>query len=313
MNRNFFSLFFSKSNIPNLITGARIVLFLLTLFAIKYTYRHNEPLHIVFSISSVVIYSLDWLDGYVARKYGWESSFGAIFDPAGDKICAYSMLAYFYSIGIFPIWALAIILFRDIVLSTIRLASVKHGFTFKTSQMGKLRTNIIGFGGGILYLLHYWGEYYFIEVNIGISHIIIIGIMLFTIFNIVKLPNQFMLKIFPRFTDKVGAVITFIIAAIYPPYSIIIAMIWITGYTLWDYGKAFMHENVQKFIPKAVIYCCIGIGMTVLVIGLLTISIYASVFIAICIFILLLMQNQNVTNAKIVTLPPKQTTTSNMS
>jgi len=100
--------------------------------------------------------------------------------------------------------SMAIILFRDIVLSTIRLARVKYGFTFKTSQMGKLRTNII-------------------------------GITLFTIFNIVKLPNQFMLKNFPRFIDKAGAVITFIIAAIYPPYSIIIAMIWITGYTLWDY------------------------------------------------------------------------------
>ncbi|MBD3156915.1 hypothetical protein GF369_03740 [Candidatus Peregrinibacteria bacterium] len=323
MNRNSFSLFFSRSNIPNVITGSRIILFLLTLFAINYTYHTNEPLHAAFSIIGAVLYGLDWLDGYVARKYGWESSFGAIFDPAGDKICAYSMLAYFYSIGIFPLWALAIILFRDIVLSTIRLASVKYGFTFKTSQMGKLRTNIIGFGGGMLYLLHYWGEYYFIEVDIGISHVVMIGITLFTIFNIVKLPNQFMLKIFPRFTDKVGAVITFIIAAIYPPYSIIIAMIWITAYTLWDYGRAFMHEvekklavdrkNVQKFIPKAIAYCCIGIGMTAVILGLLTVSIYASILIAMGIFIALLMQNQNVANAQLVTIPHKQTTTSNTS
>lgn len=90
-------------------------------------------------------------------------------------------------------------------------------------------------------------------------------------------------------------------------------MLWITGYTLWDYGRAFMHENVQKFIPKVIMYCCIDIGMTAVVLGLLSVSIYASILIAMGVFIALLMQNQNVTNAQLVTMPSKQTTTSNTS
>lgn len=316
---------FNKSNIPNLITGGRIVFFLADLVAINYTYRTHENLHILFCVLGAVIYAMDWLDGFVARKYGWQSKFGAIFDPAGDKICAYSALAYLYSLGAFPLWALAIILFRDIVLSTIRLASLKHGFEFKTSQMGKLRTNIIGFGGAVIYLLHYWGEFYFIEVRIGFTHIVILTIMILTIFNIIKLPNRYMLKLFPRFTDKLGAVVTFVIAAAYPPYSIILSMIWITLYTLWDYGRAFKREtdnarndvNLRNFLFKAGMYLILGIGATGFIIGMLKISLAISTIASTTTFSILLVGNVNILRLKqratVKRLPAKQTTTSNTS
>lgn len=317
------SALFNKSNIPNFITGSRIILFLADLLAIQYTYRVHEGLHLFLCILGAVIYFFDWLDGYVARKFGWQSKFGAIFDPAGDKIVAYSTLAYFYALGIFPLWALAIILFRDVVLSTIRLASVKHDFTFKTSQMGKLRTNIIGFGGGIIYLLHYWGEYYFIEVRVGFSHLIILAITVFTLFNIIKLPDRYMLKIFPRFIDKLGAVVTFVIAAVYPPKSIIYSMIWITVYTLWDYGRAFKYEvdktedeaHVKRFLNKVGLYTLLGVCMTSLVIGMLKVNLYYSVLAANAVFIVLLIQNFSLLKLKRIPKlqSQKQTSISNSS
>jgi phosphatidylglycerophosphate synthase len=302
MNPSAFSRIFAKSNIPNFITGGRIFLFLLVLWAISYTYRTHEGLHLLFCVLGGIIYALDWLDGYVARKYGWQSPFGAIFDPAGDKI-----VAYIYALGIFPIWALAIILFRDIVLSTIRLASLKHGFEFKTSQMGKLRTNILGFGGGVIYALHCWGDYfYFVEFKFGLSHAIIVAITAMTIFNIVKLPNQYMLKLFPRFMDKLGAVVTFVIAAVYPPYSIILSMVWITGYTLWDYGRSFKHEvdkardtaNVRRFLSRFVMYSIMGLLLTGLIIGMLKISTILSIITANAVFTILLIQNFNMIKFK---------------
>jgi len=307
MESSAFSRIFTKNNTPNFITGGRIFLFLLVLWAISYTYRTHEGLHLLFCVLGGIIYALDWLDGYVARKYSWQSPFGAIFDPAGDKIVAYSMLAYFYALGIFPIWALAIILFRDIVLSTIRLASLKHGFEFKTSQMGKLRTNIIGFGGGVIYALHCWGDYfYFVEFKLGLSHAIIVAITAMTIFNIIKLPNQYMLKLFPRFIDKLGAVVTFVIAAVYPPYSIMLSMVWITVYTLWDYGRSFKYEvdkardtaNVRRFLSRFVMYSIMGLLLTGLVIGMLKISTILSIITANTVFTILLIQNFNMIKFK---------------
>ena len=306
---------FSKQNIPNFITGSRIAFFLVDLLAIKYTYRTHEGMHMFFCVLGTIIYAFDWLDGFVARKYGWQSKFGAIFDPAGDKICAYSMLAYLYTLGAFPLWALAIVLFRDVVLSTIRFASLKYNFNFKTSQMGKLRTNIIGFGSGIIYLLHYWGEYYFIEIRLGFGHIVIIAITALTLFNIVRLPNRYMLKLFPRFVDKLGAVITFIIAALYPPYSIIISMVWITVYTLWDYGRAFKHEvddardeaKLKQFLSMAVMYSLLGICLTVIVIGLLKFHFVLSIFTAGMVFISLVVGKLTLIQTH------KQATTSNTS
>ncbi|MBA4336769.1 hypothetical protein C0416_03275 [bacterium] len=300
---------FKKESTPNYITGGRIVLFMLTLLSLWLTYRTNEVLHLTFCILGGIIYALDGLDGWVARTFKWQSPFGEIFDPAGDKIVAYSMLAYFQMLDIFPIWALAIILFRDIVLSTIRLASLKYHFEFKTSKMGKLRTNIIGFGGAILYILHYWGDYiFFVELKGGLVHTMLIVLMLLTITNMVEFPGKFMLKIFPRFIDKLGAVITFVIAAAYPPRSIAYSMVWITLYTLWDYGKAFKHEvdkarsenrtDVKKFLYSFALYLLMGLVLTLAIIGLLEVSTLASIIAANVIFAILLVQNFSMLKAK---------------
>lgn len=320
-----FSSIFNKQNIPNFITGGRIIFFIVALLAIKYTYKTHEGAHLFFTVLGGIIYGLDWLDGFIARKFKWQSKFGVIFDPAGDKICAYSMLAYLYTLRIFPLWALAIILFRDVVLSTMRLVSLKHNFSFKTSQMGKLRTNIIGFGGGLIYLLHYWGEFYFVEIKIGFTHVAILVITALTIFNITKLPNQYMLRLFPRFTDKLGAVVTFIIAAVYPPYSIMLSVIWITVYTLWDYGRAFKHEvdkaktrdeaKVRRFLTRAIMYSILGLCMTGLVIGLLRVNLISSILIANTVFISLLIGNFNLLKLKRIPRlrTQKQTSTSDTS
>jgi len=293
---------FKKESIPNYITGGRIFLFLLVLLGMWLTYRTHEAQHLVLCVLGGIVYALDKLDGYIAKKYGWQSPFGAIFDPAGDKIVAYSMLAYLYTLNEFPMWALAIILFRDIVLSTIRLASLRYGFEFKTSQMGKLRTNIIGFGGGVIYLLHYWGDYFFfVEFRLGLTHAAILVLMFFTIANIVEFPGKCILRMFPKFTDKVGAVITFVIAAVYPPYTIVYAMVWITCFTLWDYGKIFKFQvdkarlenraDVKRFLYSFTWYLVMGLVLTWGVIELLKVNPILSILAANAVFTILLIQN----------------------
>lgn len=58
----------------------------------------------------------DGIDGYLAKKYHWDTRLGAFLDPAGDKLLiawSYGTLAY---LGHIPAWLAFIVIFRDVVI-----------------------------------------------------------------------------------------------------------------------------------------------------------------------------------------------------
>ncbi|MGI9270444.1 MAG: CDP-alcohol phosphatidyltransferase family protein [Woeseiaceae bacterium] len=58
----------------------------------------------------------DGIDGYLAKKYHWDTRLGAFLDPAGDKLLvawSYGTLAY---LGHIPVWLAFIVIFRDVVI-----------------------------------------------------------------------------------------------------------------------------------------------------------------------------------------------------
>lgn len=288
---------FSKKQIPNHITAGRIVLFFLNLLAIHYTARTHEGWHTFLCILAAIVYLLDWVDGYVARKYNWQSRLGAILDPAGDKVVAYGMLAYLWSVGLFPIWALMIILFRDTILSLMRLASLKHNFNFKTSEMGKLRTMVIGWGGAFIYIFNYWGNSFKVVYNVGVIQAILIAILLIFVINLLA-PRKFLMERYPGFIQKAGVIITFSIAVTYIPYSIVLCMVWITFYTLGDYAGAFKREtdkhkdepHIRRFLTTTVTYSIIGVLVTAIVISLLKVGVIYSILASTSTFVILVVE-----------------------
>ena len=74
------------SQIPNIITSLRL---LLAIPIYIFIYQGNEA--IALSLFAVAGLS-DWLDGFLARKYSWSSSFGEIVDPLADKVLILSTL-----------------------------------------------------------------------------------------------------------------------------------------------------------------------------------------------------------------------------
>ena len=74
----------NRINIPNLITGLRILL-IPVLVVVFYTapldWRYLASA-IVFTVAAIT----DWLDGYLARKMGQMTPFGAFLDPVADKL-----------------------------------------------------------------------------------------------------------------------------------------------------------------------------------------------------------------------------------
>ena len=100
----------TRSDIPSLITGLRILLVLPVLMALFQGY-YGWVLGL-FALAGIS----DGLDGFLARHYGWHSRLGAIVDPIADKLL---MVALYLGLGILahlPWWLVALVIGRDLVI-----------------------------------------------------------------------------------------------------------------------------------------------------------------------------------------------------
>jgi CDP-diacylglycerol---glycerol-3-phosphate 3-phosphatidyltransferase len=111
---------------PNLITLGRIVLALavLPVFQLGFYWRLAAV-----GLTLVVIY-LDSLDGWVARKLGQASDFGALFDITGDRIVEHIYLIFYCAMGLVSFWVPAIFVTRSFLVDTLRsVAFTREGKT----------------------------------------------------------------------------------------------------------------------------------------------------------------------------------------
>ncbi len=86
----------------------------------------------------------DFFDGFVARRYGWESRTGAWLDAISDKVLLSTIYVCFAKAGVVSVGLVALILGRDVMILTLALIGIL--FTpirdFPPSIWGKLSTNI---------------------------------------------------------------------------------------------------------------------------------------------------------------------------
>ncbi len=93
------------------------------------------------ALAIFVVASLtDFIDGYVARKYNQISDFGKFLDPLADKLLTIAAMAMFCEWGIFPAWALMIVLTREFAVTGLRLVAVGKGTVIAAGKSGKLKT-----------------------------------------------------------------------------------------------------------------------------------------------------------------------------
>ncbi|MAP24009.1 MAG: hypothetical protein CMM87_00545 [Rickettsiales bacterium] len=58
----------------------------------------------------------DFFDGMIARAFKQETSLGKILDPIADKVLIIGVLATLYGLGWIPLWLIAVILLRDLMI-----------------------------------------------------------------------------------------------------------------------------------------------------------------------------------------------------
>jgi CDP-diacylglycerol---glycerol-3-phosphate 3-phosphatidyltransferase len=145
------------ANIANLLTAFRLVLvpvFLLVLFAGD---GHETASRITaFVIFATAVITDHW-DGYLARRYDLVTEFGKLADPIADKMLIGAALIGLSMLGDLPWWLTGIILFREIGVTVLRLAVIRHG-VIPASRGGKLKTLVqaVAIGLFILPLTEPW-------------------------------------------------------------------------------------------------------------------------------------------------------------
>ncbi|MDE0088798.1 MAG: CDP-alcohol phosphatidyltransferase family protein [Candidatus Poribacteria bacterium] len=135
--------------ISNLISMFRLLIAPLIFWVI---YKENYKLAVV--IGGVAIVS-DLLDGFFARVLNQHSELGYILDPVADKVAiGAGIFALVLSNTTFPIWAFAIVIFRDvaIVLGNVYLA-YKAKMITRSNWWGKCTSFSLSIAV-ILYLIH---------------------------------------------------------------------------------------------------------------------------------------------------------------
>jgi len=95
---------------------------------------------VVFIIAAIS----DWIDGKIARKTNTTTIFGAIADPFVDKILVIAAFLAFAAVRKLniPLWAVFLILTRELAISTLRVLAAAKGQLLSAERSGKFKTAI---------------------------------------------------------------------------------------------------------------------------------------------------------------------------
>lgn len=120
-----------------LIRVAMIPVFLVTM----YLSGGQAGLWMWISLGVFILASLtDYVDGYIARHYNQTTDFGKFLDPLADKLLTIAAMAMFCEWGVFPAWALMIVLTREFAVTGLRLIAVQKGNVIAAGWSGKIKT-----------------------------------------------------------------------------------------------------------------------------------------------------------------------------
>lgn len=181
-------------NLPNKITCVRLIISFMVLFILcmDWSLVGLEPEFVTFNLEGVDPISLryiicgvlfligsvtDFLDGYFARKYNMITDFGKVMDAIADKVLVNGVLIILAcgSHSMIPLIVPVIIVTRDIVVDSIKMASGSKGKVVAASWPGKVKTVCMMIGVTLTFFYNLPFE--FIGLNIADLFIYVATIM----------------------------------------------------------------------------------------------------------------------------------------
>ena len=83
----------------------------------------------------------DYVDGEIARRYGFITDFGKLMDPLVDKIMIAAAFISLVPLNAIPAWAATIVVARDFLITGLRLMAATKGLVLPAERLGKHKTS----------------------------------------------------------------------------------------------------------------------------------------------------------------------------
>jgi CDP-diacylglycerol--glycerol-3-phosphate 3-phosphatidyltransferase len=97
-------------NLPNILSLTRVALLPFIVLCLKYNQNG-----LLFALMFLAVLT-DYFDGFFARRLGQVTDSGKILDPLADKICVNTMVVALWLWRGFPLWAVILIVARDLMI-----------------------------------------------------------------------------------------------------------------------------------------------------------------------------------------------------
>lgn len=131
-------------NLPNALTWARILMIplVLAVFYLPTDVLSLPNQNLLACVLFVVAAITDWFDGWLARRLGLTSAFGAFLDPVADKLMVCAALVLLVNLDRCDAVLAFIIIGRELTISALREWMARLGKTksVTVSFIGKLKT-----------------------------------------------------------------------------------------------------------------------------------------------------------------------------
>ena len=141
-----------EMTLANKITLVRALLAIIMFFLMI---TENPVCFMIASLIFGIAASTDWVDGRIARATKTSTPFGAIVDPFVDKVLVGAAFFAFTDVHFLnvPVWAVFIIIFRELTVSTLRVLAALNNKVLAAERWGKFKTAIQLVSIGIIFVI----------------------------------------------------------------------------------------------------------------------------------------------------------------
>lgn len=124
-------------NLPNKITLARIALTFVFMF---FLFSKGVAFKVLALVTFMAAALTDYIDGFLAKKFGDTTNFGKLMDPIADKVLTLAAFLAFVEMELIPAWMVVIIIMRELIITGLRIMAVMNHEVLPAGRGGKHKT-----------------------------------------------------------------------------------------------------------------------------------------------------------------------------
>ena len=125
-------------NWANRLTISRLGLTILFVLALNSHWQFARTIALVLFVIAGIT---DYVDGEIARRYGFITDFGKLMDPLVDKIMIAAAFISLVPLKAIPAWAATIVVARDFLITGLRIMAATKGLVLPAERLGKHKTS----------------------------------------------------------------------------------------------------------------------------------------------------------------------------